>query len=164
MAFFDDLGKKITQTGQGAMQKTKNLGETLKLNGQISDEEKRVNDLFYQIGKSYFEQHSNDAEAFLIPMIEGIKASKKNIISLHEQLRELKGVSNCPKCGGEVPLNAPFCGTCGCNVSVAAQQTHIPGGVPCINCGNTVAPGAAFCTKCGYKIIPEAPVQPGQQS
>lgn len=42
MAFFDDLGKKITQTGQGVVQKTKDTAETIKLNGMISDEEKNI--------------------------------------------------------------------------------------------------------------------------
>ena len=32
MAFFDDIGKKITQTGQSALQKTKELADVTRLN------------------------------------------------------------------------------------------------------------------------------------
>lgn len=40
MAFFDEIGKKITQTGQMAVQKTKNMADIAKLNASLSDEEK----------------------------------------------------------------------------------------------------------------------------
>jgi len=36
MSFFDDAGKKITETSQGAAQKANNIAETVKLNGIIS--------------------------------------------------------------------------------------------------------------------------------
>lgn len=41
--FFEQFGKKVTQTSQDAMKKTKEFAEIAKLNTQISDEEKRLN-------------------------------------------------------------------------------------------------------------------------
>lgn len=51
MAFFDDLGKKLSQAGQTAVQKTKEITDIARINGLISDEEKKVNNNYYQIGK-----------------------------------------------------------------------------------------------------------------
>ena len=42
MAFFDDLGKKISQAGQNAVQKTKEMTDIARINGMISDEEKKA--------------------------------------------------------------------------------------------------------------------------
>ena len=79
MAFFDELGKKISQTSQGVVQKTKDAAETLKINGLISDEEKRINALFVEIGKKYFELHSESFEPDFENMINGIKDAKSKI-------------------------------------------------------------------------------------
>ena len=113
MAFFDELGKKISQTGQGVVQKTKDATETLKLNSMISDEEKRVNELYTEIGKKYFELHSETFETELENMINGIKQSQSRISAFSEQVKKLKGVVRCPNCGGEVAYNSQFCNLCG---------------------------------------------------
>lgn len=36
MSFFDEVGKKITDVGQGTLQKTKNMADVAKLNASIS--------------------------------------------------------------------------------------------------------------------------------
>lgn len=41
MAFFDEIGKKISQTGQGVVQKTKDMADVAKLNSLISEEEEK---------------------------------------------------------------------------------------------------------------------------
>ena len=45
-SFFEGLGKKVSQTGQDAMKKTKELAEMTKINSQISEEEKKLNKLY----------------------------------------------------------------------------------------------------------------------
>ncbi len=49
MALFDQLGKKLAQTGQSAVKKTKDMAEVAKINSMISDEEKSINNNYYQI-------------------------------------------------------------------------------------------------------------------
>ena len=41
-SFFEELGKKVTQTSQEAMKKTKDLAEIAKINAQMTDEEKKL--------------------------------------------------------------------------------------------------------------------------
>ena len=55
MSFFNDLGRKVSEVGQSAIKKTKELSDTNRLNSMILDEEKRINDSYFQIGKLYFQ-------------------------------------------------------------------------------------------------------------
>ena len=51
MAFWSDLGKKISDTTQSVVEKTKTSTDTLRLNGLISDEERNVQRIYAEIGK-----------------------------------------------------------------------------------------------------------------
>ena len=57
MAFFDNLSKKVSEAGQKTIQKTKELADTSRLNAMIADEEKAINNAYYQIGKLYVSLH-----------------------------------------------------------------------------------------------------------
>lgn len=152
MAFFDELGKKITQTSQGVVQKTKDTAETLKLNGMISDEEKRISNFFNEIGRTYFELHADSYEPNFQQMILGIKEAQAKIENYCEQVKRLKGVVCCPNCGGEVPYGAPFCSSCGTKMNVqniAAVNSNVQ---RCVKCGVPLSPDMAFCTNCGTKV------------
>lgn len=158
MAFFDELGKKITQTSQGVVQKTKDTAETLKLNGLISDEEKRVNSLFNELGKAYFELHADSNESEFEKLISDIKEAQAKIENYAEQVKKLKGVVSCPNCGGEVAYGAPFCSSCGSKMNVQNDQSSaVNSNVQrCVNCGVPITPGTAFCTNCGTKVEAES--------
>lgn len=113
MAFFEDLGKMITQTSQDVVQKTKDTAGVVKLNGMISDEKKRVNDLYIQIGKKYFEMYSDSCDQEFEPLVAEIKDAQAKIDDYSEQVRQLKGIAACPNCGAEVPTGTAFCSKCG---------------------------------------------------
>jgi len=157
MAFFDELGKKISQTSQGVVQKTKDTAEVIKLNGMISDEEKRIKNLYMQIGKVYFELHSDSCEEPLADMVASIKEAKSTIEQYSEQVKRLKGIVRCPNCGGDVQYGSPFCSSCGTKMEVK-QPTVInedPSVIHCSKCGMPINDGCAFCTNCGTKVAQE---------
>ena len=104
MALFDQLGKKLAQTGQSAVKKTKDMAEVAKINSMISDEEKSINNNYYQIGKLYVSMHGNDCEDDFKGMLESIRQSEKKIVEYKEQVQLIKGVVRCEKCGGEVSM------------------------------------------------------------
>ncbi len=169
MAFFEDLGKKITQTSQGVVQKTKDTAEVIKLNGMISDEEKHMNSLYTQIGKQYFELHSGAPEAALQDYVSEIKAAKIRIEDYSEQAKKLKGVVCCPNCGGDVQYGAPFCSSCGMKMEINAEQA-VAGNSNvkrCVACGMPLNEGSVFCTHCGARVeetfvVQEEPLQQEQ--
>lgn len=151
MAFFEDLGKKITQTSQGVVQKTKDTAEVIKLNGMISDEEKRIKNLYTQIGKKYFELHSDSYEQELESFVVEIKTAQEKIEDYSEQVKKLKGIVRCPNCGGDVQYGSPFCSTCGSRMETPSVQTDAIV-KRCSACGSPIADGCAFCTHCGTKV------------
>ena len=60
MAFLDDFGKKLSTAADLAVDKAKDLAEIGKLKLDIAAEEKEINNLYIQIGKSvYFLEKEN---------------------------------------------------------------------------------------------------------
>lgn len=113
MSFFDDLGKKISQAGQTAVQKTKEMADAAKLNSAVSDEGKRIEDSYREIGKLYVSLHAADHEADFDAFFSAIQDSESKIKEYKLQLKEIKGVVICEKCGAEVAKEAMFCSACG---------------------------------------------------
>ena len=54
MAFFDELGAKLTKTGQMAAQKTNDLAETAKLNMRTGELNKVIQEQYARLGERYF--------------------------------------------------------------------------------------------------------------
>ena len=150
MSFFEGIGKKLAQSGQEAAQKAKNTAEVIKLNSMISDEEKRINNLYIQIGKLYYEVYGENPEEQFAQFITDINDCKAKILVHAEQIRIVKGIAECTECGGQVPLGAPFCSSCGSPMKTAATDTDNENS--CSNCGASLEPDIAFCTQCGSKV------------
>lgn len=155
MAFFDGLGKKISQAGQGAFQKTKDIADIAKLNSMISEEEKRANNCFNQIGRMYVQLHSEDFENEFLGFFEDLRDSQAKTEEYRSRMLILRGVTNCPGCGAEVAVNAAFCNSCG-NPMPPVQVPHTENTVRCPKCGNTVNREMRFCTRCGNPMTESA--------
>ncbi len=157
MAFFDDLGKKLSQAGQNMAQKTKDFSEVNKLNSAIASEEKKVNNIYLQLGKEYYQRHTNDSEACFEQLVSAIKASEAQIAALRQQIQDIKGITRCEKCGADILNNAAFCSSCGASAPVKAPVVSAEAGVQCPSCGHTVAAGTKFCTSCGSPLAAAEP-------
>ena len=144
-----DIGKKISQAGQNVLRGTKDLADTTKMNSIVTEEQRKLGNVFMQIGHRYYERHVNDPDEELADLCAGVTASLEKIASLREEISRIKGVRKCPQCGAEVSVTFVFCGACGWK---AAQGE--PGGRPdaCPNCGAALKDGAAFCTECGQRL------------
>ncbi len=162
MPFFDDLSRKISKASQTAIQKTKDMADIAKTNSVISDEEKNIENLYYQIGKLYVANHPNDYEKSLETMIFSIRESEQKIETYRRQIQDIKGVIRCEKCGAEVPANAAFCNSCGAPIP-KPQVTVDPNMIHCANCGALVAKGMKFCTSCGSPVE-ASPADPAEHN
>ena len=140
------------------MQKAQELSEISKLNGQIADEEKRLNGLYYQIGKLYVSVHGSDNEQDFSGMVSAVFEGEKKILNYKKQIQDLKGVQRCEHCGAEVPKGAAFCNACGSPMPKTESATANDL-IRCENCGAMVQRGMRFCTSCGKPMnLPSAPV------
>ena len=153
MAFFEDIGKKLSQSSQGAVQKTRAFADVARMNSAISDEEKKINNAYFQIGKMYAELHPEDYEEDLASLIGAVHASEQRIRALKKQIQEIKGVTHCEKCGAAVDANVAFCSSCGAPMPrPAAPAAETEGRVKCSACGAYVLKGMRFCTTCGQPM------------
>ena len=153
MAFLDVLGKKITQTSQDVVQKTKDTAEVIKLNSTISDEERRIDNLLIQIGKTYLEQHGEEHEEAFESLITEIKEAQAKIEECKDQIQKIKGVCICPNCGEELQLNAMFCSACGSKLEKKEEATSSESATVryCQACGAPMPDNYVFCINCGAK-------------
>lgn len=118
MAFFDELGKKISQAGQSAVQKGKELADIARLNSSVSDEERKIDDNYREIGKLYYSLRGENPDVDFAAMIAAIHESEGKIAEYKQQIKDIKGVVCCEKCGAEVSTNAAFCSACGAPMPV----------------------------------------------
>lgn len=159
MAFFEDIGKKITQTGQDAITKTKNMTESARLSGMISDEDKKITQMLTEIGKMYYNLNNEDPGDEYASYVSAIKESIAKKTQFSDQIKKLKGVEKCPNCGQDVPHGVAFCSACGNSIKTTPQQAEpVPDAQPgepaarCPKCGAALAENARFCVGCGEKI------------
>ena len=146
MGFFDDIGKKVSDVGQKTLQKTKEVSDKVKINSQISDEEKKLENTYCQIGKLYVEKHTYDYEPEFAQMVQFVVETEKRIEEYKKQIQELKKTNTCPNCGAEVPKDNQFCSSCGTAIPQESNKIF------CRNCGNPMEPGLKFCTNCGTQV------------
>ncbi|UOO37240.1 zinc ribbon domain-containing protein [Oscillospiraceae bacterium CM] len=153
MAFFEDLGKKVTQTSQDAIKKTKILAETTKINSQISAEKRAISDSFSKIGEKYFELFAENPDENLAVFVLAVKEAQAKINDFEEQINKLKGAESCPSCGASVTEGSLFCTSCGAKLTPppAEEPVAAPEVKTCSGCGAVLAPGAVFCSGCGQK-------------
>ncbi len=141
MAFFEDIGKKLTDVGQNVARQTKNFSDITQLNSSISDSEKRISQLFIQLGKEYYENHKDEENE----VISEISRLYTQIFECREKIKQIKGVTKCESCGADVPLESAFCNSCG------AKVNKHPSAELCKFCGEPMKSGDKFCTRCGNK-------------
>lgn len=158
MAFFDQVGRKISKVGQDVAQSTKNFTEISRLNSLIDEENGKIRQYYHEIGKIYFENFKDDPEAVLVNYIEAVKMSFAEIDRYNEQIKTIKGIRSCPTCGGDVINESVFCNHCGTRMpEIMRPEPIIENGVRCVNCNSVMPDGFKFCTNCGTVItVPEA--------
>ena len=101
MSFFDDLGKSIDKTGRTIANKASGLVDSTKLNHQISQEERAMDEVYRQIGIAYFGLYGNAPAEQLAPMCDEIRRKMELLASLRQQELTARGKRLCQNCGCE---------------------------------------------------------------
>lgn len=153
MAFFDDLTKKVSKATQTVAQKGRDIADITKMNIAIAEEEKKIEELYKKIGKLFVERVGGSVEGEFADMVSEIKAAEAKIEDCKQQIKDLKGIVICPKCGNELSAEAAFCNNCGEKITKAEQPKEEVNAKPvCKKCGAEVSADAAFCNNCGEKL------------
>ncbi len=109
----EEIGKKITDAGQGVARKTKDLTEEARLNGMIAEKKKQIDRLYRVIGQTYYERYKDSGDALAADSIREINTLTREIGECRRNIDALRGIATCPNCGAFVPEDALFCHRCG---------------------------------------------------
>lgn len=124
MAFFEQLGKKLSDAGQSVVQQTKNFTETTRLNSSVSEAEKKIESLYVTLGKAYYDSHRDDSSAEGSEIIAEITAAFAQIEELKEQINQIKTANKCPSCGAEISAGSAFCKNCGAKLNAEGTEAQ----------------------------------------
>ena len=152
MGFFDGLGKKILDAGQNTIEIGKEVADTAKINSMISEEEKKINSIYYQIGKLYASIHMYDGEEDFKGMLMAVQESEAKIAEYKKQIEDIKGIQHCPNCKSAVAKGVAFCSNCGTPMP-KVETFNAEKYEKCANCGQIVEKGMRFCTVCGNPMV-----------
>ncbi|MCM1106174.1 MAG: zinc ribbon domain-containing protein [Blautia sp.] len=113
MSFLDDFGRRVSDVSQSAVQKGREVADVAKCKAAISDEEKKLEHLYAQLGRLYMSQHKDDPEEIFAGYISAIRASEQKLLGYKNNLGALKNMAKCAGCGVMVPRDSRFCPKCG---------------------------------------------------
>ena len=119
MAFFEDLGKKLTKVGEAAAEKTKEVAEFTKANAKILDVQNKLDKAYMEVGKRYVELHPANDEEGMTEVVTVVFDMEEQLKDLRKQLQELKGTVKCEVCGFECEADDGFCRKCGAELKKA---------------------------------------------
>lgn len=145
MAFFQDLGKKITNAAQDASKKTSELIEISKLNSSINTEKAAIVEIQKKIGSMVYDMFTagEPLPEPLLVEVQSIAEKNQAITNLENKIAEIKAEAERYKEE---------------QAQVRAQQQPQPGQAApaagtrfCSGCGAPLEPGMVFCGKCGTK-------------
>lgn len=156
MAFFEQLGKRISDAGQGVAHQAKSFADVTRISNEISGKEKQIAQLYQTVGQLYYEQHGNDPAPEYQQEVDTIKALFAEIAQRKEEIKQIKGIEKCPNCGADVPSQSAFCNVCGTRMAPAAEPAETPAAGEdtkiCPACGAAIGKDNLFCTHCGAKL------------
>lgn len=123
MAFLEELGKTLTDTGKEVATKAKALTETIQLKTQISAEKTKLEEAYAAIGRIYYESNREPEEAYA-KAYEAVKTCRERIAALEIELTQNEGSRICAVCGAKVPKDSLYCGKCGSPIKEAAAESE----------------------------------------
>ena len=88
MAFFDELKKGLSVTGQTVAQKTKEISETVQLKAQLNSEKDAITKAYAAIGKQVFEAAEADEAEKYAAEFEAIRESLEKIAELEARHKQ----------------------------------------------------------------------------
>ncbi len=84
---FEDLGKKIAETGASVMRAARGFTDTAKLNAQIAEERRLIQSLYRQLGQRYFELEGQSPRDEFAPACESIRTAMARVDTLEDEIR-----------------------------------------------------------------------------
>jgi len=115
MSLINNVGKKITSAGKGAIKASGNMVQITKFNMAIKSEESKIQGYMAEIGNVIFDKYKEgkDIDPDVITNCEDIEKCIKAIDELKLKIIDVKDLKKCPGCDNEIDKDDVFCSKCG---------------------------------------------------
>ena len=124
---FEKFAETINNAGKAVGEKTKLGTDVVKANFKISSEERALNELYLEIGKTYYDNNlDNPCCETMKELFDKVSEKKASIEALKEHVRKIKGVLLCQNCGAEVDAENNYCGKCGAKIEKPEPVEEAP--------------------------------------
>lgn len=148
----EEIKNKIKSTGQGMVNKTKQLAELSRLSLKLDEEEEQLEALYANLGRAFYQVTDGEPELIYQDLFRAVDGSLKNIAYFHKHINELKGLRYCNYCGDAVDETAVYCASCGKLLSALAPTQEEAYKV-CTHCGTVCTDGEDACPKCQKALL-----------
>lgn len=93
MAFFDELSKKFTDVSRVVTRKAKEMTDVGGLKIQIADEKRKVNKLYENLGRKYYEVYKDEPQEEVAELVNQVKAALEKVDSLEDEILRVEAES-----------------------------------------------------------------------
>ena len=116
VSWMSQVKLKAKAATESAAEKAKAFADTTKLNSMISEEQRNIERLHYQLGRLCFQENCANPQKPYQETVVAILTSEQHIEEYQHQISQMKGTQVCFACGDEIPANSKFCNECGKSV------------------------------------------------
>jgi len=119
-----DIRGTISSFTKSVTKTSGDLFKTTRLSMSVSSEQNALKNLYTEIGKKVHEiyQYGGSLGKYFDEKYLEIEACERKINELKEQISQIKGVRECPKCGKTADRAAEFCPKCGVRLNASSAE------------------------------------------
>jgi len=123
-----DIGGTILNFTKNISKSSGDLFKTTRLSMNVSSEQTNLKNLYLEIGKKVHEiyQYGGTLGKFFDDKYLELEACERKINELKEQISQIKGVRECPKCGKTADRTSEFCPKCGIRFGTPSAEITEP--------------------------------------
>jgi len=126
MDFFNQLGKKASQTYKYTADKTSKLAKEAKTRMAMNENKSKIDEMYREIGRKVYENYvreeKQDLSEILTRNCEEIDVISNEIESQRKEILKLNDKKQCENCYCEITLEANFCPNCGAKQDEQPQE------------------------------------------
>jgi rRNA maturation endonuclease Nob1 len=109
----NEFTEKVNKLTNKISNKAHDTLDVAKLQSAINKAKQDIDENYKELGKIYYENFALEENELFTEQIARIKENNAKVISLQEQIHQLKGTRVCDDCGKELKQDMSFCPYCG---------------------------------------------------
>lgn len=113
MSIWQDIGKRVTDTTNKAVQMVKEYTDVSKLNAELSSEKKHADEAYAELGRQYMAKNGTAPDPAFNQTIQKIRIAEGKIAQYQSEIDRITAATRCPSCGAHIDEGAAFCSSCG---------------------------------------------------